>query len=268
MQSWVTCRSSLKWTVYVQTESVTVGTLTTESHLIHDAFMLGPLNSNLSAMPSSKYRRNLYRKAASERRNSALLSLILTLYLLKNNKKKSVKAVHRVSVDHQCKKHQKEVPFSHIISLTFLHRESGDGEGRSGWEGLKKIKGKSWWFSEVAGKVFPIGVCPKGEELQMMFLFCWDVRRQKARRERRMEKLSSAMEMMEIKLCVSGCGDIAMRVYKYTRPKSGGCTCLCVSWASLNVTQNYLNKLKTEVIAASVAATWTVTLARCMFLFH
>lgn len=45
------------------------------------------------------------------------------------------------------------------------------------------------------------------------------------------------------------------RVYKYTRPKSGACTCLCVSWGSLNVTQNYLNKLKTEVSAASVAAT-------------
>lgn len=45
------------------------------------------------------------------------------------------------------------------------------------------------------------------------------------------------------------------RVYKYTRPKSGACTCLCVSWASLNVTQNYLNKLKSEVSAASVAAT-------------
>lgn len=47
-----------------------------------------------------------------------------------------------------------------------------------------------------------------------------------------MEKLSSAMEMMEIKLCVSGCGDIAARVYKYPRPESGGCTrlfvCVCV----------------------------------------
>lgn len=47
-----------------------------------------------------------------------------------------------------------------------------------------------------------------------------------------MEKLSSAMEMMEIKLSVSGCGDIAARVYKYPRPESGGCTrlfvCVCV----------------------------------------
>lgn len=67
------------------------------------------------------------------------------------------------------------------------------------------------------------------------------------------------MEMMEIKRSVSGCGDIAARVYKYPRPESGGCTrlfvCVCVSWASMNVTRNYLNKLKTEVIAASVAAT-------------
>lgn len=31
--------------------------------------------------------------------------------------------------------------------------------------------------------------------------------------------------------------------------------CVCVSRASMNVTRNYLNKLKTEVIAGSVAAT-------------
>lgn len=35
------------------TESVIVGALTTESHLIHDAFMLGPPGSNLSAVSAS-----------------------------------------------------------------------------------------------------------------------------------------------------------------------------------------------------------------------
>lgn len=37
--------------------------------------------------------------------------------------------------------------------------------------------------------------------------------------------------------------------------------CVSVSWPSMNVTQNYLNKRKSEVIAAGVAATGAVTLA-------
>ncbi len=31
--------------------------------------------------------------------------------------------------------------------------------------------------------------------------------------------------------------------------------CVCLSWPNMNVTENYLNKLKSEVIAASVLAT-------------
>lgn len=48
------------------------------------------------------------------------------------------------------------------------------------------------------------------------------------RAEGRGRKLRSGMEMMEVKVCVSGCGDIAVKVYKYPRPESGVCTCVCV----------------------------------------
>lgn len=50
---------------------------------------------------------------------------------------------------------------------------------------------------------------------------------QRAERLSRMERLSGAAAMMEIKVNVSGCADIAASVYKYPHPKSGRCTCLC-----------------------------------------
>lgn len=53
--------------------------------------------------------------------------------------------------------------------------------------------------------------------------------------------------------------------------------CVSVPWLSMNVTQNYLNKRKSEVAAAGAAATGAVTLAlkglvsdrasSCLFLF-
>lgn len=50
---------------------------------------------------------------------------------------------------------------------------------------------------------------------------------QRAVRLSRMERLSFATAMMEIKINMSGCGDIAARVYKYPHPESGHGTCLC-----------------------------------------
>lgn len=40
--------------------------------------------------------------------------------------------------------------------------------------------------------------------------------------------VTSAMEMMDVKVCVSGCGDTAVMVYKYPCPESGVCTWACV----------------------------------------
>lgn len=49
------------------------------------------------------------------------------------------------------------------------------------------------------------------------------MRGQEARRA-----MTSAMEMMDVKVCVSGCGDTAVTVYKYPCPESGVCTWACV----------------------------------------
>lgn len=43
------------------------------------------------------------------------------------------------------------------------------------------------------------------------------------------KKVRGATEMMEVKVCVSGCGDAALRVYKYPRPECAReRVCVCV----------------------------------------
>lgn len=75
-------------------------------------------------------------------------------------------------------------------------------------------------------------------------------RREGSRQRERRVRGAEAVEWHRDDGDVKVCGDRTLRGYKYPRPQSTAS--VCVSRAGMNVTENYLNKVKTEVTAASV----------------
>lgn len=121
-----------------------------------------------------------------------------------------------------------------------------------------RMRGRVWRRSEgKAGDLSISNQCMPSIWIVAAFLFCWDTRGQQAGSAMwRKKKLRSAMEMMEVKVYVSGWGDIAMKVYKYPRPECRVsmcmcmCMCGCVCRVSMSVTEDYLNKLRSSLLAS------------------